>query len=281
MLQTVHQHSGTRCHQSSLFQIGRGPKAPRSYPSVTGENPRTTEFLPEHHLFLIQGSDIQTETRSSDVISSVTHNSKPIYRRIRGDCSPHSPQPHPSVWFRYVYGTFTMIHENHVDEFTTHLNSLASNIKFTTEPEQFVQIALPACVNINEDGSTHVTVYRKPTHTDGYLNFSSNNHLQHKRSVVRTLMRRAEVMVNRPDCRRKEMAHIQDALKTNGYKQWMFKVPRPKQQQSTTSTTTRPKTNVGHLRGTHTCVQSTWGGHLPSAHQHHSIHSGTSQGQNT
>ena len=36
---TVHQHSGTRCHQSSPYQIGRGPKAPRSYPSVTGEDP--------------------------------------------------------------------------------------------------------------------------------------------------------------------------------------------------------------------------------------------------
>ena len=140
-----------------------------------------------------------------------------------------------------------MIHEYHVDEFTTHVNGLDSNIKFTTEPEQDGRLPfLDACVGISEDGSTHVIVYHKPTHTDHYLNFNSNHHLQHKRSVVRTLiMRRAEVMVTRPDCRRKEMAHIQDALKTNGYKQWMFKVPRPKQKQSTTPTGTRPKTNVG------------------------------------
>ena len=37
------------------------------------------------------GSDIQTETRSSHVITSVAHNSKPIYGRIRGDCSSYSP----------------------------------------------------------------------------------------------------------------------------------------------------------------------------------------------
>ena len=100
--------------------------------------------------------------------------------------------------------------------------------------------------NINEDGSTHVIVYGKLTHTDQYLNIS----LQHKMSVLRTLMRRAEVMVTRLDCRTKEMAHIQDSLKTNGYKQWMFKVSKPNQQQSITST--RPTINVGL-----SCMQGT------------------------
>ena len=117
----------------------------------------------------------------------------------------------------------------------------------STEPEQDSTLHfLDACVNINEDGSTHVIVYGKLTHTDQYLNFS----LQHKMSVLRTLMRRAEVMVTRPDCRTKEMAHIQDSLKTNGYKQWMFKVSKPNQQPSVTST--RPTINVGL-----SCMQGT------------------------
>ena len=51
----------------------------KSHPSVTGEDHWTTEFMPEHHLFHIQGSDIQPETRSSHGITSVAHNSKPIY----------------------------------------------------------------------------------------------------------------------------------------------------------------------------------------------------------
>ena len=62
-------------------------------------------------------------------------------------------------------------------------------------------------------------------------------------------MRRAEVMVTRPDCRRK--AHVQDSLETNGYKQWMFKVPKPKQSQSITST--GPNINVGL-----SCMQDTF-----------------------
>ena len=81
----------------------------------------------------------------------------------------------PSVWFRYVDDTFTVIHEYHIDEFTTNLNSLDYNIKFTTEPEQDVTLHfLDACLNINEDGSTHFIVYGKLTHIDQYLNFSSN-----------------------------------------------------------------------------------------------------------
>ena len=80
--------------------------------------------------------------------------------------------------------TFTVIHEYHVDESTTHLNSLDYNIKFTTELEQDGRLPfLDACVNINEDGSTHVIVYGELTHTDQYLNFSSIHHLQHKRCV--------------------------------------------------------------------------------------------------
>ncbi len=121
---TVHQHLATRCHESSPLHIGRGPKALRSYPSVTGDDRWTTDFLPEHNLLQIRGSDIHTETRSSHGITSVAHNSKPICGRIRGDCSSYSPQPHASVWFRYVDDTFIVIHEYHVDEFTIHLNSL-------------------------------------------------------------------------------------------------------------------------------------------------------------
>ena len=86
--------------------------------------PRSAEFMPEHNLLHIQWNDIQTETRSSHGISSVAHNSKLLCGRIRGDCSSYSPQPHASVWFRYVDNTFTVIHEYHVDEFTTHPNSL-------------------------------------------------------------------------------------------------------------------------------------------------------------
>ena len=43
------------------------------------------------------------------------------------------------------------------------------NIIFTTESESNdVLPFLDTCMHINDDDSTHVTVYRKPTHTDQY-----------------------------------------------------------------------------------------------------------------
>ena len=87
-----------------------------------------------------------------------------------------------------------------VNEFTEHLNSIDENIKFTTEPGMEGKLPLSdSCTTLNDDGYLDLTVYRKPTHTDQHLNFDSNHHLQHKRSVVRTLINSANCMVTKPE----------------------------------------------------------------------------------
>ena len=88
-----------------------------------------------------------------------------------------APRP-PSLWLRYVDDMFVVIHEYDVESFTNHINSIDPHIKFTIEPEKDSHLPfLDTEIILNEDATTDTRVYRKPTHTDQYLNWSSNHPL--------------------------------------------------------------------------------------------------------
>ena len=102
------------------------------------------------------------------------------------------PYP-PKWWFRFVDDSHACLKRDQVDEFHKHLNSVNPNIKFTLELENTNGQGLPFLDTITRSRGTeiHVDVYRKPTHTDRYLDFFSCHPLYHKRSVVNTLLKRA------------------------------------------------------------------------------------------
>jgi hypothetical protein len=61
-------------------------------------------------------------------------------------------------------------------------------------------------------------VYRKPTHTDRYLNNKSNHHPQQKRGVIKTLIDRAK-NICQPEYLDDEVKHVSKALISNGFTQ--------------------------------------------------------------
>ena len=74
---------------------------------------------------------------------------------------------------------------------------------------------------MNANGSVKVSVYRKATHTDQYLDFHSHLPLEPKINVVRTLMHRAETTVTEPFDLKVVKEHIKSALKVRGYEDWI------------------------------------------------------------
>ena len=166
-----------------------------------------------------------------------------------------APRP-PSLWFRYVDDTFVLTHEDDVDSLTSHINNIDDHIQFTTGPE--TQGKLPfidLCVTVLDDTSTKITIYRKPTHTDQYLNLNSHHPLIHKRSVVRTLTTRAQLYVTTAEDRKAEISHVRNALRANNYKEWALDAPpaRSKKQVTTTDKTTtrstRPILGLPYIQG--------------------------------
>ena len=91
------------------------------------------------------------------------------------------PRP-PEIWFRRVDDTFPKLHIYDIEHFNSR-DPHGDGIQRKATLPRYVLI------------KTEVTIYRKPTHTDQYLNFNLYHHLEHKRSAVRTLFHRAETVI--------------------------------------------------------------------------------------
>jgi hypothetical protein len=117
---------------------------------------------------------------------------------------PHIPPapPLPSVilfWFRQADNTMTAIHRDHVAPFHTFLNSIHDNIKWTFKDEVDGQInMLDLTILRQPDRSLEFDVYRKPTHTNQYIAWDSDQPLQHKSSTILSLTRRARLLPSGP-----------------------------------------------------------------------------------
>ena len=71
-----------------------------------------------------------------------------------------------------------------------------------------------------------ITAHRKGTHTDRYLDYDSHHPLSHKKSVASTLMNRAHTHSSRTSSRNKEVRHVGNALRMNGYPSRLTVDPR-------------------------------------------------------
>ena len=98
----------------------------------------------------------------------------------------------PRHWLRFVDDTFVTQQESHKQLFLDHINNIDLAIKFTVEGNQG-NGAIPfldTLVKPEADNSLSISVYKKPTHTEQYLQWDSHHNLDAKYSVIGTLTHR-------------------------------------------------------------------------------------------
>ena len=63
-------------------------------------------------------------------------------------------------------------------------------------------------------------IYRKPTHTDQYLQWDSHHHLSAKFSVIHTLSHGDSTVCRKPELLQQEKEHLREALTKCKYPKW-------------------------------------------------------------
>ena len=129
----------------------------------------------------------------------------------------------PRVWKRFVDDTFVILDKVAVDKFFTHLNQIQTSIKFTMEGEKDNCISfLDISITRDHTGTLDTNIYRKPTHSERYLNFKSEHPLEHKSAVVNALTHRANSLIRDENKKQVELKHIENVLTLNGYPNWLL-----------------------------------------------------------
>lgn len=80
---------------------------------------------------------------------------------------------------------FCVMKKTEVEAFLSHLSSIRPTIMFTMEQQKDDNLPfLDSLLHQKDDRTLEASVYRKPTHTDRYLHFSSYHPPHAKRSIV-------------------------------------------------------------------------------------------------
>ena len=156
-----------------------------------------------------------------------------IYMEMFEDQALSSAQNRPRMWKRYVDDTFCIMEKRHVKAFLVHLNSLRPSIQFTMEMEENNSLPfLDTLVKRGDGGMIDFGVYRKPTHTDRYLQYSSHHPCHVKRGMVSSLFHRARAITQGQN-REREEEHLTQVLQENGYPYEVVRTAsRPRQQRT-------------------------------------------------
>ena len=108
---------------------------------------------------------------------------------------------------------------------------------------------LDTLVMPRRDGSLETRVYRKPTHTNQYLQWDSHHAINNKYSIISTLLHRAKNICSNKEMLEEEYNYIHKALTACKYPRWgirrmKLKLDAPKTRKNRKNTQTNHKCHI-------------------------------------
>ncbi|KFD50671.1 hypothetical protein M513_08478 [Trichuris suis] len=123
----------------------------------------------------------------------------------------------PRLFKRYVDDIFAIVEVGKEELLLEHLNCLFPNcISFTIEKETRGRLPFLDALVIRSKNRLKTTVYRKPTHSDRYLHFSSHHPRSVFTGIIRGMVDRALSMCD-AEFLEGELRYINRTLFSNGY----------------------------------------------------------------
>jgi hypothetical protein len=132
----------------------------------------------------------------------------------------------PLTWIRYVDDIFCIFNKQQkINDFLNRINKWHPNIKFTIEFENNEKLAFLDVLIIrnNNNNNYDTTIYRKPTNTNLYLLYESNQCREYKLSLIRTLVIRILLICSNDILKNDEIKLMKNTLIMNGYPQHLIK----------------------------------------------------------
>ena len=125
----------------------------------------------------------------------------------------------PKVWELFVNEIYSIFKRTHLENVFHHIKNLRQTIKFTMEEESNAELAFLDTLLKRNNRDIFVLLFRKPTHTDQYLHYSSHHQTSSRESVVSSLLNKAYSIISNKDDLHKENARIKQVLRENGYQE--------------------------------------------------------------
>ena len=211
------------CHQDHPRPAEAGQRAQAKNIRDSKQHNLSVWILFKEHIFFVPEQVLFTTGRSCHGVTYKPHSSNQYMENF--EVNGLSISSHPlGLWKRYADDTFVVIKTAHKSGSWTTSNPYTSAYDSLWRPpgQMVILPFLDTGHPLKPNGSLETTVYRKPTHTDQYLQWNNHHTISAKLHVVSTLHHGARAVCSNPQLLQREEEYLQEVLSRCKYPVWVL-----------------------------------------------------------